>query len=49
VFGRVAADSEKNGLLLEAIFIALGFEFRHAEIDQVFREVADGSVDPETG
>lgn len=41
-FGRVAADSEKNGLLLQAIFVTLGFEFGHAKINQIFREVAYG-------
>src|SRR5258707_4095849 len=48
-FGRVAADSEKNGLLLQAIFVTLGFEFGHAKINQIFREVAYGTADAEPG
>ena len=47
VFGCVAADSEKNGLLLQAIFVTLGFKFGHGKIDQVFREVAYGAADAE--
>src|SRR5258707_9992625 len=48
-FGRVAADSEKNGLLLQAIFVTLGFEFAHAKINKIFREVAYSAANAEAG
>jgi hypothetical protein len=48
-FGRVAADSEKNGLLLHAIFVTLGFEFGRAKTNQLFRQVAYGTANAEPG